>query len=112
VQRAELWWASLPTPVGSGPGYRRPVLVVQSDRFNASGIQTTVVAAITKNTTLAQAPGNVLIGRRDSGLKVPSVVNVSSLLSVDRSRLTERIGRLPPRTMSRVDDGLRLALAL
>jgi mRNA interferase MazF len=112
VRRGEIWWAALPRPVGSGPGYRRPVLIVQSDRFNASGIQTVVAAAITKNTALAAAPGNVLIGRRESGLRTQSVVNVSSLLSVDRSLLTERVGALPPRSMTRIDEGLRLVLAL
>jgi mRNA interferase MazF len=112
VRRGEIWWARLPRPLGSGPGYPRPVLIVQSDRFNASGIQTAVVAAITKNTALAEAPGNVLVGRRESGLKVASVVNVSSLLSVDRTLLDERVAQLPARTMSKVDEGLRLALAL
>jgi mRNA interferase MazF len=112
VQRGEVWWAALPKPTGSGPGYPRPVLVVQSDRFNASRIQTVIAAVITKNTALAEAPGNVLVGRREAGLRVESVVNVSSLLSVDRRLLRERAGRLPPRTMAKVDEGLRLALAL
>ena len=85
---------------------------MQSDRFNASGIQTVIVAAITKNIALAEAPGNVLIGRKESGLPRQSVVNVSSLLSIDRSLLSERIGRLPARTMAKVSEGLRLALAL
>lgn len=107
-----MWWAALPRPVGSGPGYSRPVLIVQSDRFNASGIQTMVVAVITKNTALAEAPGNVLIGRRESGLRTESVVNVSSLLSVDRSLFAHRAAHLPSRTMSKVDEGLRLALGL
>lgn len=112
MQRGEIWWAALPRPVGSGPGYSRPVVIVQSDRFNASGIQTIVAAAITKNTALAEAPGNVLVGRRESGLRTESVVNVSSLLSVDRSLFRERVGQLAGRTMAKVDDGLRLVLAL
>jgi mRNA interferase MazF len=112
VQRGEVWWAALPRPVGSGPGYRRPVLIVQSDRFNASLIQTLIVAVITKNTGLAEAPGNVLIGRREAGLRVESVVNVSSLLTVDRRLLRQRAGRLSSRTLAEVDGGLRLALGL
>lgn len=112
MQRGEIWRAVLPRPVGSGPGYSRPVLVIQSDRFNASGIQTVVAAAITRNTALVEAPGNVLIGRRESGLRTQSVVNVSSLLSVDRSLFRERVGRLAARAMAKVDDGLRLVLAL
>jgi mRNA interferase MazF len=112
MQRGEIWWAALPPPTGSGPGYRRPVLVVQSDRFNASAIATVVAAAVTKNTALAEAPGNVLLGRREAGLKTESVVNVSSLLSVDRRFLRQRIAQLPARTMAKVDEGLRLVLGL
>lgn len=112
MQRGEVWWASLSRPAGSGPGYARPVLIIQSDRFNASGIQTIVVAVITKNTALAEAPGNVLIGRRESGLRTESVINVSSIISVDRSLFTERTAHLSRRAMAKVDEGLRLALGL
>ena len=110
--RGELWWASLPPPVGSGPGYRRPVLIVQADGFNRSRIQTVVVAAVTSNTGLAEAPGNVLIHRRESGLKKDSVVNVSQILTVDRKLLIERIGTLPARAMAQIDQGLRLVQGL
>ena len=103
-------WGALREPVGSGAGYRRPVVVVQADRFNRSGIQTVVVAAVTSTIGLVDAPGNVLIGRRESGLKRESVVNVSQLLTVDKNLLLERIRTLPSRTMTRIDDGLRLAL--
>ena len=112
MQRGEIWWGALPAPTGSGPGYRRPVVVVQADRFNRSGIGTVVVAAVTSNTGLAVAPGNVLIARRESGLGKTSVVNVSQLLTVDRRLLVERIRTLPSRTMVRIDDGLRLVLEL
>ena len=112
MQRGELWWGALPQPVGSGPGYRRPVVVVQADCFNRSGIQTVVVAAVTSTIGLAEAPGNVPIGRRESGLKKESVVNVSQLLTVDKNLLLERIRTLPSRTMTRIDDGLRLVLDL
>ena len=112
MQRGEIWWGALPAPSGSGPGYRRPVVVVQADRFNRSGIGTVVVAAVTSNTGLAVAPGNVLIVRRESGLGKTSAVNVSQLLTVDRRLLVERIRTLPSRTMVRIDDGLRLVLEL
>ena len=112
MQRGELWWGALREPVGSGPGYRRPVVVVEADRFNRSGIQTVVVAAVTSIIGLAEAPGNVPIGRRESGLKKESVVNVSQLLTVDKNLLLERIHTLPSRTMTRIDDGLRLVLDL
>lgn len=87
-------------------------MVVQSDAFNRSPIQTVIVAAITTNMRLAAAPGNLTLPRQESGLQRDSVVNVSQLLSVDRRYLTERVGTLPPRRLSELDEGLRRALAL
>jgi mRNA interferase MazF len=112
IHRGEIWWADLPEPRGSEPGYRRPVLVIQADYFNASRIHTAIVAVITGNLDLAEAPGNVVIAARGSGLSRDSVVNVSQLLILDRAFLTERAGALPPRVMRSIDDGLRLALQL
>jgi mRNA interferase MazF len=112
VQRGEIWWADLRVPRRSEPGYRRPVLVVQADSFNRSRIQTTIVAAITTNVELANAPGNVLLPARSAGLARDSVVNVSQILTVDRSYLTEHAGTLPPRLQRSVDEGLRTALQL
>ena len=89
MTRGEIWWASLPAPSGSGPGYRRPVLIIQSNPFNLSRISTVIVAAITSNLSLADAPGNVRVGKADSGLSRPSVVNVSQIVTVDRSLLTQ-----------------------
>lgn len=112
MKRGEVWWASLPAPAGSGPGLRRPVLVVQSNPFNDSRIATVVIAAITSNLALAEAPGNIRIGKSESGLSKPSIINVSQVLTVDRSYLTERVRALPQQIMSRVDGGLRLVLGL
>lgn len=112
MQRGEIWWASLPAPAGSGPGYRRPVLIVQSDEFNKSSIRTTLVAAITSNTRLAAAPGNVQMPKRTGKLSRESVVNISQLLTVDRSLLTECAGRVSPQIMAQVDAGLRLVMSL
>ena len=112
MKRGEIWWASLSEPVGAGPGLRRPVVIVQSNPFNDSRIATAVVAVITSNLNLADAPGNVRIARAESGLAKPSVVNVSQVLTVDRDLLTQRVRALPGRTVSRIDDGLRLVLAL
>jgi mRNA interferase MazF len=111
-RRGEIWWATLPPPVGSGPGYRRPVLVIQSDAFNSSRIPTVIVAAITSNVELARAPGNVRLDARQSGLKKVSVVNVSQLATLDRRILTERVTALSKQTMDRVDTGVRLVLAV
>lgn len=112
MERGEVWWARLGKPRGSEPGYSRPVVVVQSDDFNRSGIATAVVVGVTTNMSLAQAPGNVVCRPRASGLPKPSVINVSQLATVDRKQLTERVARLPEPLMQQVDQGLRLVLAL
>jgi mRNA interferase MazF len=112
IQRGEIWWADLPAPRRSEPEYRRPVLVVQADAFNQSRIQTAIVAAITSNVDLADAPGNVLLPARSAGLSRDSVVNVSQLLTLDRGFLTEHAGTLPPRLQRSVDEGLRTVLQL
>jgi mRNA interferase MazF len=112
MKRGELWWATLPPPTGSGPGFRRPVLVVQADPFNASRIATAVVAVVTSNLALADAPGNVRLGKVESGLTKLSVVNVSQLVTVDRRILSARIRAVPAATMQAVDEGLRLVLGL
>jgi mRNA interferase MazF len=112
IQRGEIWWADLPEPRRSEPGYRRPVLVIQADSFNHSRIQTVLVAAITSNVDLAAAPGNVVLPARSSGLPRDSVVNVSQVLTLDRSFLTGHAGTLPARLQGAVDAGLRLILQL
>ncbi len=95
ISRGEIWWASLPEPMGSEPGYRRPVLVAQSDNFNQSRIDTVIVVAISSNLRLANAPGNVLLPRRATGLAKDSVANVSQVVTVDKGFLTEYVGMLP-----------------
>jgi mRNA interferase MazF len=112
MQRGEIWWASLPPPAKSGPGYRRPVLVMQSDDFNASAVNTTIVVAITSNIRLAHAPGNVLCRKRQSKLSKDSVINVSQVLTVDKTLLTERVSRLPSTLIEQVESGLKLVFAL
>ncbi len=112
MRRGEIWWASLPDPSGSGPGLRRPVLVVQANPFNESLISTAIVLVITSNLGLADAPGNVRISKSESGLTKASVVNVSQVLTIDRSLLTDRVKALAQVAMSKVNDGLRLVLAV
>lgn len=111
-RRGEIWWATLPPPKGSSPGFRRPVLVIQSNAFNASRIGTVIVAAITSNTELARAPGNVRMDTTQSRLPKDSVVNVSQLATLDRRILTERVTSLSEELMERVDAGLRLVLSV
>ena len=100
----------MPTPTGSGPGFRRPVLIIQSNPFNESRIATVTVAVITSNLVLEDAPGNLRIAKPESGLTKPSVVNVSQIITVDRGLLTQRVKLLPARVMQRVDEGLKLAI--
>jgi mRNA interferase MazF len=107
IERGEIWWTELPEPTGSQPGYRRPVLVIQSEVFNRSRIPTVIVAAMTTNLRLAQAPGNVPVTAHQSGLPRDSVVNVSQLLTVNQTDLDEPVGRLSESLMVQVDEGLR-----
>jgi len=112
IERGEIWWADLAEPRGSEPGFRRPVVVVQADAFNRSRIGTVVCVALTSNLRLAEAPGNIIVSRDESGLPRDSVVNVSQILTIDREHLVERTGKLPSRVRERIDRGLRLALGL
>lgn len=112
MKRGEVWWAELPNPTGSGPGFKRPVLVVQANAFNASRIATVVVATVTSNLALAEAPGNVRIAKSDSGLPQASVVNVSQLITLDRTILARKVKSLPGGVMAKVDTGLKLVLGL
>lgn len=112
MKRGEIWWASLPAPAGSGPGFRRLVVVVQSNPFNQSRIATVVVAIVTSNPAVADAPGNVRVSKSESGLPKASVVDVSQVVTLDRALLTQRVGGLSAETMRQVDEGLRLVLGL
>ena len=112
MYRGEIWWATLPDPLGSEPGYRRPVLIVQDDTFNQSQIRTVIVVIITSNIRLAQAPGNVLLPRDATGLPQDSVANISQVFTLDKTVLTERIGSLPISLQEEVDEGLRMILYL
>jgi len=112
VRRGEIWWASLPEPAGSGPGFRRPLLIVSANSFNESRIGTVVAAVVTSNLRLADAPGNVRVPVKGTGLARASVVNVSQIITVDKTFLSQRIGRLNSRALAEVDDGLRLVLSI
>lgn len=112
MERGTVWWAQLPEPIASEPGFLRPVIVIQSNAFNRSRIRTIVAVVLTSNLHLAEAPGNVLIPATDSGLPNDSVANVSQIITLDRTFLTEKCGRMPSRIMKSVDDGIRLVLSL
>jgi mRNA interferase MazF len=110
IAQGEVWWADLAAPAGSEPGFRRPVLVVQADTFNRSSLRTVVCVALTSNLRWAEAPGNVLLSGRSTGLAKESVANVSQLVTLDRATLTERVGRLPATTLELVLSGIDVVL--
>ncbi len=112
IGRGDIWWANLPEPVGSSPGYPRPVLIIQSDTFNRSQINTVVIAIITTNTKLANSLGNVRLTTNQSGLPKESVVNVSQLFTVDDSVLRDYVSTISDKKMEQIDNGLRLVLFL
>jgi len=110
IAQGEVWWADLPEPVGSGPGYRRPVVVVQGEAFNRSRLATAVCVPLTSNLDWAEAPGNVRLPARATGLPRDSVANVSQLATLDRALLTERAGRLSRKQVDLVLLGIDLVL--
>lgn len=110
IAQGEVWWADLDAPTGSGPGFRRPVVVVQSDAFNRSRISTVVCVAVTSNLKWADAPGNVLLEAKATGLDRSSVANVSQVVTVDKTTLTDRIGRLSQPKLQLILDGVALVL--
>lgn len=112
VERGQIWWADLGEPDGSEPGFRRPLLIVQNDAFNRSRLRTTLAVVLTSNLRLLDAPGNVLLSAKASGLPKDSVANVSQVITIDRDVLTERAGSIRGALLGDVDAGLRLVLAL
>ena len=112
IKRGQTWWAELPEPVGSEPGYKRPLLIIQSNDFNKSKINTIIAAVITSNIRLSAAPGNIILSAKKSKLPKESVINISQLITIDKSFLTEKINTLPYSIMAKVDEGVRLVLQL
>ncbi len=110
IAQGDVCWADLPEPAGSGPGFRRPVLVVQGNAFNRSRVATIVCVPLTSNLKWAGAPGNVLLPARSTGLGKDSVANVSQLVTLDRGALTERAGRVSARQLSLVFVGIDLVM--
>lgn len=110
IGQGDVCWADLPDPVGSGPGFRRPVLVVQGDAFNRSRVATVVCVPLTSNPKWADAPGNVSLPARSTGLTKDSVANVSQIVTLDRDVLTERVGRVSRKQLELVFSGLDLVM--
>ena len=110
IAQGDVCWVDLPDPLGSAPGFRRPVLVVQGDAFNRSRISTVVCVPLTSNVKWAEAPGNVRLPARSSGLPKDSVANVSQIVTVDRELLRERVGRISKKQLELVFAGLDIVL--
>ena len=110
ISQGEIWWAELPAAVGSGPGFRRPVVVVQGDALNRSRLATAVCVPLTSNLRWADAPGNVLLAARTTGLPRDSVANASQIIALDRSLLDERAGKLPRAKLELLLSGLDVVL--
>ena len=110
ISQGEIWWADLPAPQGSGPGFRRPVVVVQSDALNRSRIATVVCVPLTSNLKWSLAPGNVRLSSRLTALPKESVANVSQIVTLDKAFLTKRVSKLPPAKLELVLSGIALVL--
>ena len=106
ISQGEVWWAELPDPVDSGPGFRRPVLIVQGEALNRSRLATVVCVPLTSSLRWATAPGNVLLPAPSTGLPKDSVANVSQIVALDRSVLTELVGRISRRQLEAVLTGI------
>ena len=110
ISHGDVWWADLPEPTGSGPGFRRPVVVVQGDAFNRSAIATVVCVPLTSNLKWADAPGNVRLAPRLTGLPKESVANVSQIVTLDKSLLTERVAKLSQSKLQLILSGIDIVL--
>ena len=110
ISQGEIWWADLGEPTGSGPGYRRPIVVVQCDALNQSRVGTVVCVPLTSNSKWADAPGNVLLNARLTGLSKDSVANASLIVAIDKRQLTECAGKLPQRQLDLVLTGIDVVL--
>jgi mRNA interferase MazF len=110
ISQGEIWWADLPKPIRSGPGFRRPIVVVQGDALNRSRIATVVCVPLTSNLLWTDAPGNVLLTAKTTGLPKDSVANVSQVIALDKSVLTERVGKLSRPKLELLLSGLDVVL--
>lgn len=110
ISQGEVWWAELPSPKGSGPGFRRPVVVVQGDALNRSRIATVVCVPLTSNLKWADAPGNVALPSQSTSLPTDSVANVSQVVTLDKLFLSERVGKLSRARVDLVLSGIDVVL--
>jgi mRNA interferase MazF len=112
MRRGDIYWVDLGEPVGSEPGYKRPVLVVQDDEFNRSKLATVIVLSLTTNLELKNMPGCVLLKSQESGLNKDSVVNATQIRTIDRSRMIEHVGQLDDMVMFMIDNAIKRVMGL
>lgn len=112
IGRGEIWWAELGIPEGAEPGYRRPVVIIQSDDYNRTSLKTVIVVSVTSNLKLAAMPGNVALSSRATGLPKDSVANVTQVITLNKIRLSKRIGNVSARKFAAIETGLKQVLAL
>ena len=112
MKKGEIWWAALPKPRGSKPGFRRPIVIVSANTFNANRINAVLAAVITSNLRLGDAPGNIKIKARESKLDKDSIINVSQIITIDKDYLTEKVAKLNSQYMNALNNGLALVLGL
>jgi mRNA interferase MazF len=110
IAQGHVYWANLPDPTGSGPGFRRPVLVIQGDALNRSRLRTVVCVPLTSNVRWAEAPGNVMLPAKTTGLPKDSVANNSQLITLDRALLIEEVGKLSKRQLDLILSGIDIVL--
>ena len=110
IAQGDIWWAELPEPVGSAPGFRRPVVVVQGNPLNRSRIATVVCVPLTSNLTWADAPGNTQLSAKETGLPKDSVANASQIITIDKSFLTERVSQLKTKRLAQILTGIGIIL--
>jgi mRNA interferase MazF len=110
IRQGDVFWVDFGEPGGSGPGFRHPYVVLQNNVFNASRLNTVVLCALTSNVERAKAPGNVLLRKGEGNLPKDSVVNITQILTIDKSDLVEKIGSLSPRRIDQIIEGVELLL--
>ena len=110
ISQAEVWWTDLGEPIGSAPGYRRPVVVIQGDAVNHSRIATVICVPLTSNLKWAEAPGNVRLAAATTGLDKDSVANVSLITAIDKDLLTDRVGAISRRQLELILAGVDIVL--
>ncbi len=110
INQGDIFWVDLGCPSGSAPGFKRPHIVIQNNIFNHSRINTVVVSALTSNLKRADAPGNVLLSKGEANISKDSVVNISQIITVDKSDLIEKIGSLPSSRIKQIIEGVKLLI--